>query len=59
MVENLAEDADNVLIFDREGRKYYLKVHENEDRITVDLIYRESKIGELEGAFYPDGEPCH
>ncbi|NJL89740.1 MAG: GNAT family N-acetyltransferase [Coleofasciculaceae cyanobacterium SM2_1_6] len=44
------QSADRIFI-DRKRRKYYLQVNESTDFFTAKLLYRNSKIGEIKGAF--------
>jgi len=57
MLESLSESTEPIIILDREGREYRMKVAWDENSlIIIKLLYRNSEVGRLQCVLNPPGK---
>ncbi|MGB8690169.1 MAG: GNAT family N-acetyltransferase [Microcoleus sp.] len=56
MLESLSESTEPIIILDREGREYRMKVYEDEDQYFIKLLYRNSEVGIIHCVLNPPGK---
>ncbi|MFB8793122.1 MAG: GNAT family N-acetyltransferase [Microcoleus sp.] len=57
MLESLSESTEPIIILDREGREYRMKVAGDEDKyFIIKLLYRNSEVGRLQCVLNPPGK---